>query len=387
MSFLYDRIIAHVDKATSDPQAEEQFKAKRAKLKGLIKTNQEFIDTQKKFLFNKTPKTISGEYVIAYEDIQLLKGILDELDDLNKKATEHGELTDKTEEIMGRYNSLARNAFLDNWSWSDKIPLKGRGVRFNYYNTINAIRQALHDFPDLPSQYKGPATDFISTMKDVLKNNLYTNDNSYDEGTHKLQQKYSTLITKMQDGMRGQKDDWDPKTGIMIKIYNHLMSKFLIKNRQHIDFVELPTDPPLFSDLIKSKEESDAAIAEKEKDTFSIWNVFKTATSTGLTIGITLLVFLLALMGASIAVNLNVYKPIPYRIICMFYGMLFSPIVLIYGLLYKGWWLNKQPVYYGFLPLIPYFFINKYTQFFLGWLTYRPDNRIWDLQEWRTYHN
>jgi len=385
MSFLYDRIVAQIDKATTDPNIEKELQAKRDKLKAVIKNNQTFIDSQRKFLFDKTPKNLSDPVLIAYEDIQLLKAILDELDSLNKSATDIGTLNDKTEEITNRYNSLARNAFQNGTSWSNKIDIKGRGARLTYYLYINALRQALHDFPDMPSEYKGPANEILATLREILKNNLYTNDESYNEGFHKLQEKYSKLIQKIQQERQKAKDIWDPKDGIMAKVFNETTTKVFSKNKQRIDFKELPTDPELMSDIVKSKEESDALKADKEQDTFSIWNVIKNAVSKGLTIGGILLILLLALMGASIAVNLNVYKPIGFRILYMIYGMIFSPIVIIYGILYRSWWHGKKPVYYSFLPLIPYFFVNRYTQFLLGWLTYRPDNEMWNLEEWHKH--
>jgi hypothetical protein len=386
MSFLYDRLVANIDKATTDPKIEAEITAKKEKLKGLIATNQKFIDTQKKFLFDKSPKTINDPYVIAYEDIGLLKGILDELDELNKKATDIDTLTDKTQEIIGRYNSLARNSFTHGIAWSDNIDMKGNASRFNYHTYINCLRQALHDYPDMTGEYKTAALAVIPALKEVLKNNLYTNDHSYNEEIQNINKKYDTLIQKFITGTAGKgADEWDPKTGKMMNIYTDIQKKFMVTNKLRLDFKELPTDPDVLPDIVKTKIESDALKADKELDSFSIWNVLQKALSTGLTIGLVLLVIFLAGMGASIAVNLNVYKPLAYRILYTFYGMLFSPIVLIYGLLYRGWWLGKKQVYYGFLPLIPYFFINKYTRFLLGWLTYRPDNHIWDLQEWRTY--
>ena len=385
MSFLYDRIVAHIDKATTDPNIEKELQAKRDKLKELIKTNQSLIDSQRKFLFDKTPKKITDPVLIAYEDIQLLKAIIDELDNLNKSASDIGTLNDKTEEIINRYNSLARNAFKSGTSWSDKIDIKGRGTRLTYYSYINALRQALNDFPDMPSEYKGPAKDILAILREILKNNLYTNDKSYEEGLYNLQEKYSKLKEKILQGREKGKDIWDPKDGIMAKIANESIAKVLSKNIQRIDFKELPTDPEVLSDIVKSKEESDAIKADKEQDTFSIWNVIKNAVSRGITIGGILLIVLLALMGASIAVNLNVYKPIGFRILYLIYGMIFSPVVIFYGILYRSWWHGKKPVYYSFLPLIPYFFVNRYTQFLLGWLTYRPDNEMWNLEEWHKH--
>lgn len=385
MSFLYDRIVAQIDKATTDPNIERELQAKRDRLKAVIKNNQSFIDSQRKFLFEKTPKKLSDPLIIAYEDIQLLKAILDELNNLNKSATDIETLNDKTEEIMHRYNSLARNAFQSGTSWSDKIDIKGRGIRTAYYLYINGLRQALHDFPDMPSEYKGPATDILATLREILKNNLYTNDNSYEEGFHTIQEKYSKLNQKMQQDREKGKDIWDPKDGIMVKVVNQSITKVFTKNNQRIDFKELPTDPEVMSEIVKSREEAEVLKKDLEKDTFSIWNVITNAASKGLLIGGILVILLLGLMGASIAVNLNVYKPIGFRILYLIYGMIFSPIVIIYGILYRSWWNGKKPVYYSFLPLIPYFFVNRYTQFLLGWLTYRPDNEMWNLEEWHKH--
>jgi hypothetical protein len=380
MSFLYDRLVSHIDSATRNPQAEEEAKVKQNKFKELNKKTQTFIDNQKKLLFDKTPKKISDEIVIAHEDIQLLKGILDELDKANKTITDYDTLNTKSEEITERYNSLAKNSFKSGSQW---IP-GARGVRLDFYILINSIRQALQDYPDIPYEYNSTGKEVIKSLKNTLETNLYTNDNAYEEAKYNLREKYSTIIQKIQNGIGGDgKDEWDSKTGIMLKCINGTKEKYYNKNNLRIDFKELPTDPDLLTDVVKSKAEYDAVQIDKEMDNFSIGNVFKTAISIGLRIGLILLIIFLALMGGSIAVNLNVYKPWPYRIFYAIYGMIFSPIVLFYRLVYRGWWLGKRPVYYGFFPIIPYFFVNKYTRFFLSWLTYKPDEHVWDLQEWR----
>jgi hypothetical protein len=83
------------------------------------------------------------------------------------------------------------------------------------------------------------------------------------------------------------------------------------------------------------------------------------------------------------AVNLNVHKPLAYKILYTIYGFLFGFIVIPYVLLYRWWLMGHKPVYYGYLPLIPRFFINPTVQFLLGWLTYKPEKSIESLEEWR----
>ena len=377
MSFLYDRLIAHVDKITRDPEGDAIRKADRAKLKDYVKENQDFIDSQKRFLFNKMPKTIRDPVAIAYEDTLLLKAILDELDKANKSATDYDTLHEKVDEIMTRYNALARNSFATGTVWSEKTKNVGRNVRLIYYYYINFIRQALHDYPDMPSEYKSKANEIILRLRNTLDENLYTNDNMYDSQIQDLKNKYDSDIQQLQN----RTGLWEEK-GIMRQIYTTTEVKYR-KNNSHIDFKELDTDPELLTDVIKSKQEFDALKVDKEQDTFDILSMFKTTLTTGLTVGIILVLIFLALIGSSVSTNLNIYKPVGYRIIYAIYGFIFSPIVLLYATLYRGWWLGKKPVYYGFIPLVPYFFINRYTQFFLGWMTYKPDNHIWDLQEWR----
>jgi hypothetical protein len=383
MSFLYDRVVAHLDNAISDPKIEKQIQAKKAKLKEFMAKNQTFIDTQKKILAQNIPKKLSSNepVVIYYEDNELLKGVLNELDKVNKSETNIETLAEKSEEILTRYNALSKNSYRDSVQLSEKPNHVGKGTfrRLILRLYINLLRQAIHDYPNMPSEYYDISKDIIEQMRKSLDENKYTDD---DEINKNLLDSIIKKYTNVSEKFNKQKDEWGPK-GVMRDIYKKTMEKLTVKNGTLIDFKELPTDPEPLPELIKSKKDDAKLKADKDLDTFSIWGVLRSAMTTGIFIGIILIALFLACIGGSIATNLNIYKNVAFRIFYAIYGSIFFPIVLVYSQIYRRWWLGKKQVYYGFIPIFPYFFINTYTQFLFGWLTYKPDNHIWDLEEWR----
>lgn len=156
----------------------------------------------------------------------------------------------------------------------------------------------------------------------------------------------------------------------------------LEKNKWVLDFEE-DGGPPLPDELKASKKAELAAAADKEQDTFSANRLLTKAAGYAITIFIILLILFLLGIGSSFAVNLNIYKPVAFRILYAIYGAIFAIIVIPYTLLYRWAYKGKPPKYYGFIPLIPRYFVHKPVQFLLGWLTYRPDDQMWDLEEWR----
>jgi hypothetical protein len=101
-------------------------------------------------------------------------------------------------------------------------------------------------------------------------------------------------------------------------------------------------------------------------------------------VGTIVLVFVLLLggvLGASLATNLNIYKPSLFRILYAIYGFLFFFIVIPYVIGYRYFWLGKKPKFYGLIPLVPYHFDNPIAAFFLSWMSYRPDDAR-NLKEW-----
>lgn len=136
----------------------------------------------------------------------------------------------------------------------------------------------------------------------------------------------------------------------------------------------------------KKKDDADAAAKaaeEKERESFDayrlvgrvLWTVFKI-------VGIFLLIFV-CLYGASLATNLNVYRDLPFRILYAVYGLLFFWIVIPYVLAYRWWWKGLRPRFYAVFPFIPYHFDNYYAAMFLSWMSYKPDDVVHALEEWK----
>ena len=139
---------------------------------------------------------------------------------------------------------------------------------------------------------------------------------------------------------------------------------------------------------VQAKKNADAAAAAKqaetERSTFSIsrliGRIFGYTFTTVLIVGC----IALACIGASYATNLNVYRPLPQRIFYAIYGFAFWIPVVIYCGLYREWWLQKPSIRYGSLPLFDQPFETPFLQQILGWTTFTPDDRIHDLEEWKT---
>ena len=134
----------------------------------------------------------------------------------------------------------------------------------------------------------------------------------------------------------------------------------------------------------KEKEDKKAALRQEAKDrnTFSFTRLFGTVFSTTLGIVFIFLIFFGAVLGSSLATNLNLYHSAPYRIFYAIYGFIFFFLVIPYVLLYRWFWKGKRPKFYSLIPLIPYHLDNRWTALLFGWLSYKPDDQIASLQEW-----
>jgi len=129
------------------------------------------------------------------------------------------------------------------------------------------------------------------------------------------------------------------------------------------------------ADSVKTAEEK-AAKEKADRETFSgsrlAGRIFKI-------IGYMVLffvLFVLAILGASLSANLNLYRELPYRILCALYGFGFFFLVIPYVLGYRWFWMGIEPRFYGVIPLLPYQFDHPLAEFLFGWMSYRPDERI-----------
>lgn len=124
------------------------------------------------------------------------------------------------------------------------------------------------------------------------------------------------------------------------------------------------------------------ADADSNSSDFSWTRLFARIISITTTIVMIFLLIVAGLYGASLATNLNLYQTWPIRVLYAIYGFLFFWAVIPYVLLYRWWWKGKRPVFYAFMPLVPYKFDNRYAAMMFSWMSYKPDDAIACLQEW-----
>lgn len=124
------------------------------------------------------------------------------------------------------------------------------------------------------------------------------------------------------------------------------------------------------------------ADADSTSSDFSWIRLIGRILSITMTIVMIFLLVAAGLYGASLATNLNLYQTWPIRVLYAIYGFLFFWAVIPYVLLYRWWWKGKKPVFYAFMPLIPYKLDNRYAAMMFSWMSYKPDDAIACLQEW-----
>jgi hypothetical protein len=67
----------------------------------------------------------------------------------------------------------------------------------------------------------------------------------------------------------------------------------------------------------------------------------------------------------------------------MIYGFVFFPVVILYVVGYRWFWKGKRPQFYSLIPLLPYHIDRPLLALFFAWLSYRPDEYVGALEEWR----
>ena len=351
MSILLERLIKHINNATKDPEAEKADKEEKAKVNELItKLNCKWVY-----------KTEKEKLVVSKKKSEL------DIDEINKLI----ELNEERKTLLDNATNYSEDEFKEKWvSISEKYDLLNRlaySVRVPLNQYIKGIKQLLHDNPNLKSDKKTLMIDLEKDIRKVLDDNKETDSNEiYKTEMDSLINKYRSKIEKDEE-----------LVGLVRKTYDKL-----VKNNFRLDFQEAGGEP-VPNEILKNKEVEEEAEAEAESDKFSVSRFFAKMFSYAIRIFIILLIAMVLGIGASFAVNLNVYKPTPYKILYAIYGTLFSFIVIPYTLLYRWAYSGKKPTFYSFMPIIPRFFVYRPTQFLLGWLTYKPDAKMWDLQEWR----
>lgn len=126
----------------------------------------------------------------------------------------------------------------------------------------------------------------------------------------------------------------------------------------------------------KELEEKERAAEEAAKNEFSLGRFIGKVAGTTVGVLLYFLIFAGAIYGAHLATNLNVYRSWPYRVLYAIYGFLFFPIVILYVIGYRFWWLGEKPRFYALLPILPYFIKSPLLAFFFSWLSYKPDEYV-----------
>jgi hypothetical protein len=228
------------------------------------------------------------------------------------------------------------------------------------------IKQFNQDFKDMKPEFREMTTKTLAEIEKFLNDNKFTESGAvFDNFRTIVDPRFVKLLEDRPTAEAFQKAEFKLK-----------------KNKGYLDFEE--ANGPSVPDFVKENKEKDAKLeADKEQDTFDTGRLFTKILGYSVSVFLVLFGLFLLGIGSSFAVNLNIYKPVPFRILYAIYGCIFSIIVIPYTILYRWIYLGKPPKYYGFIPLIPRYFVHKPIQFLFGWLTYKPDNSIWDLEEWR----
>ena len=354
MSFLTERITNYVDNLTRDPAAEAKKKEEQAAIAKLIK--------EYRPILKKDIEDLLKEDITAISDFD--RSILQELNKErstlldNKAGLNPNEFQSKWEDPTDKFNNLLR-------------PKNGQIKTLRKYMEfyVKALKQCAQDVKEKKIAVTAENLKLAEDLKKELQK--YQNDNTYNDSALTFQKKIDTIEQRF---TTKQKQEF---AGICHPSYEKLE-----KNKWQLDFKEEGgADVP--AAVLEAKAREDALDHDKEQDTFSSTRMVGSILNTAIRVFLSLLTIFLILISASLAVNLNIYKPVPFRILYAIYGALFSLIVLPYVILYRWIYLGKRPQYYGFLPLIPRFFIHRPIQFLFGWLTFKPDEHMWELQEWR----
>jgi hypothetical protein len=358
MSFLINRGLAWVNKATSDPEAEALLRRQQAELKDAITARRNFLTSERNLI-----ATAKLKQQIEVPDAELLIKFLDDAIiflDGSSNSTK-AAIDDYFGDTMGsaKYAALAMTSFA-----SGSYP-RAEGSRRDVGRLIKIAKQAKNDNPEMPPDLKLVFDELQARATKFLPGNLYSSPDVYRGFDGEIQRDYLTP---------GKNDKF------------HVLwsaAKTKIQKNGELDFQDYEGTPLAGLGARQDKNAQMAMQKDKAQDQFSISRLLWNALNYTITILFILLILFVLGMGASMAVNLNIYKPVPYRIFYAIYGTIFGLAVVPYVLLYRWWWKGLRPKYYGFIPIIPRFFVTPAVQFLLGWLTYRPNDDIWELQEWR----
>ena len=173
--------------------------------------------------------------------------------------------------------------------------------------------------------------------------------------------------------------------------YNPEAEKYAKKQQQEVDKSKKDDSIANLNKEMKSKKDEESKKLSNEKAEQERIRLERAEFSFSrlivrvLTI-IALIVFVALLLiggvyGSSLAVNLNVYKSAPFRVIYSIWGFLFFWLIIPYVWVYRRFWLGKSPRFYAIMPLVPYRFNHWFMNKFFDWITFNPED-VDELKEW-----
>jgi hypothetical protein len=360
MSFLVDRAQAWLNKSTSDPEAEAALQRQQAAIKSLISEKRKFLNNEKSVMAKA-----KVNYNIEPEDAVLLSTFIDAASKYLDEASSASLATINTY-FVDNFDKDSKYSALCRLSYAPGSYPNGEGQRRTIWEIVKAAKQAKQDNPEAPAAIVAIFDEIKSRSMTFLSSNPYAITDVYNGFNQELNR------------------DYFPTTGkndAFIKLWTPALNK--IKKNNGLDFPDPDGGTVAGMQARLAQHEQSNLKKDATKDQFDTGRMLMNAVNYTLTVAFILVILFVLGMGASMAVNLNIYRTTPYRIFYAIYGCVFGLVVVPYVLLYRWWWKGKQPRYYGFIPIIPRFFVVPATQFLLGWLTYRPDEHVWDLQEWR----
>lgn len=391
MSFvdkLYKRGVKYLDNLTRDPKAEAEERQRIKLLKEAQEKASKILAAEKTLLHKARITQSPGRpeeairYSIFPEDAKDIQTFLDNVTTTVNEA-ETGEEVDDI--VKSSFNDGYEN-YKNNSVFNGAVLPTATGARVGMWLVLRAIKQLINDNEDLSAKELSLLKTVQEDIKTLLDNVKYKNVKEWEpivvEDLKNLDT-YKKILQTPADKLDKSSDEYKIIISLAPKIYPAAMK--LLKNHGEVDFQDKEGDA-FTGNVTEETKKIKAIKIDRVNDNFDIGSLILKTLSYMLSVLFFLMTFLLLSLGASMAVNLNVHKPLAYKILYAFYGYLFGLVVLVYVCGYRWWWLGKKPEYYGFLPLIPRFFVNPTVQFLLGWMTYKPNESISSLKEWMHPH-
>jgi hypothetical protein len=360
MSFLVTRGLSSINKSTADPKAEKELREQQKAAKQQIREFKTKIADERNTI---TP--FRTKKLIHQADYDALMKMLDEMTTfLDADATlslTKDDITDKWEDTFNanKYNALVLTAFQPG-SYKNAT-----GGRFQVQTFLKLFKQMLHDNSKFKPETKKITENAKADVEKFLAENLYSVQKSYDVFISQHQTEYNEDMSNKEFAEALQ-----------------AASAKLAKNNTELDWAEHPGAPVAGAAAQDAAAKAEKFVDDAEKDTFDVMRLLKGAAGKATSYVVIALVIFMMLLGSSMAVNLNMYRPTGFKVLYAIYGAIFAFVVIPYVILYRWAWKKQQPRYYGFLPFVPKFFVTPWVHFVLGWLTYIPDDHMKDTMEW-----